>query len=62
MTLVRGKTLLASEGRTRNEKSYFSSILGKAYEWSELEWATQGETELPMPGAEAQARQCWEHY
>lgn len=56
------QTLLASEGRVRDEKSYFSSVLGKTYEWSEAEWAIKGETKIPMPGAAAEARQSREHY
>lgn len=43
-------TLLPSEGRTGDEKSHSSSILGKTCEQSGKK---RRKTELPVPGAEA---------
>lgn len=41
--------------RTRDEKPHFSSILGKTFEQPENGMGCQGETELPLTGAEAEA-------
>lgn len=43
--------------RTRDEKPHFSSILGKTFEQPENGMGCQGETELPLTAAEAEAPQ-----